>query len=296
VIAFLNEERFLEEAVLSVLNQDYPNWELILVDDGSSDGSTAIARSYAERQPWRIHYLDHEGHRNLGLSPSRNAGVRAARGTLIALLDADDVWLPGKLSRQVEIFRSHPGIGMTVEASDYWGSWNSDGGEDRVVPVGAPAEEVYPPGVLSRILYPLGRGAAPCPCSVMMTRETWDNAGGFENGFVGDFALYEDQAFFSKVYLREQVFVSGACGNRYRQRAGSIVKAVQGRGSYHRVRRFFLEWFANWMQRSGLANAGVRQDLERALRPYRRPVRHYLERQLVRALRTIRRAGSRWTH
>src|SRR5205809_3316024 len=71
-IIFLNAERFIDEAIQSVLAQTYENWELLLVDDGSTDGSTAIARSYAERYPAKIRYLEHPGHKNHGMSASRN--------------------------------------------------------------------------------------------------------------------------------------------------------------------------------------------------------------------------------
>src|SRR6266480_2117874 len=80
VIIFLNEEIFLEEAIQSVFDQTYQNWELLLVDDGSGDGSTTTALNYAERWPGKVRYLDHEGHQNHGQSASRNLGVRHAQG------------------------------------------------------------------------------------------------------------------------------------------------------------------------------------------------------------------------
>jgi len=112
VAIFLNGERFLDEAIQSVIAQSYPHWELLLVDDGSTDGSSALARAWAEREPHRVRYLEHPGHRNHGMSASRNLGLHHARGEYLALLDADDVWLPGKLARQVEILQAHPGVGL----------------------------------------------------------------------------------------------------------------------------------------------------------------------------------------
>src|SRR5438128_12540181 len=92
IIIFLNAEQFIQEAIESVFAQTYDNWELLLVDDGSTDGSTAIARSYLERHPRRVRYLEHSEHANRGMSASRNIGSRYARGEYIAFLDADDVW------------------------------------------------------------------------------------------------------------------------------------------------------------------------------------------------------------
>ena len=90
IVCFLNEERFLAEAVQSVLGQTFADWELLLVDDGSCDASSVIARQLAATDPGRFDYIEHADHRNLGLSASRNAGIRRARGRYIAFLDADD--------------------------------------------------------------------------------------------------------------------------------------------------------------------------------------------------------------
>src|SRR3954451_25115181 len=76
VTPFLNAERFLAEAVDSVLAQTYTDWELLLVDDGSSDGSTEVARNYVGLNPARVRYLEHPGHMNRGTSASRNLGIR----------------------------------------------------------------------------------------------------------------------------------------------------------------------------------------------------------------------------
>ena len=73
VLCFYNEKLFLGEAIQSVLSQEYRKWELILVDDGSSDESTDIAKAYAAQYPDRIFYVDHAYHQNKGLSASRNA-------------------------------------------------------------------------------------------------------------------------------------------------------------------------------------------------------------------------------
>ena len=84
MIIFWEAERFLEEAIESVVAQTYASWELLLVDDGSRDGSTAIARRYVRRFPDRMRYLEHPGHANLGMSASRNLGIRHSRGSYVA--------------------------------------------------------------------------------------------------------------------------------------------------------------------------------------------------------------------
>ena len=80
VLTFWNEVQFLPEAIKSVMAQTYRDWELLLVDDGSTDGSSQIARNYAKMDSERVRYLEHENHQNLGISALRNLGNRAARG------------------------------------------------------------------------------------------------------------------------------------------------------------------------------------------------------------------------
>ena len=111
VINFFNEERFLAEAVDSVYAQTFHDWELLLIDDGSSDRSSDIARGYAEHDPARVRYLEHPGHANRGAGASRNVGVHAARGEWVAFLDGDDIWLPERLERSVALAAGAPGCG-----------------------------------------------------------------------------------------------------------------------------------------------------------------------------------------
>src|SRR5262245_2814919 len=120
ITAFLNEERFLKEAIESVLQHTFTNWELILLDDGSTDKGANIAKAYAEAYPDKIVYYEHEGHANKSTAASRNLAISKVRGELVAFLDADDVWLPVKLEKQVQIMRKHPMVAMLLEASEYW--------------------------------------------------------------------------------------------------------------------------------------------------------------------------------
>ena len=95
----------ISRAVESVLAQDYWARELIVVNDGSTDDTRAVLESYGGA----IRVIDQS---NRGMSVARNAAIRAARGDFIAFLDADDWWLPQKLSRQVALMQSHPEVGF----------------------------------------------------------------------------------------------------------------------------------------------------------------------------------------
>ena len=96
-----NAGRFIAETIESVLGQTWPDWEMIVVDDGSSDTSADIVADYARRDG-RIRLIRQ---RNAGTACARNAAMRTARGRYIALLDADDVWEPEFLERQLAFMR-----------------------------------------------------------------------------------------------------------------------------------------------------------------------------------------------
>ena len=107
VLSFFNEEDFLRGAFETVAAQTFPDWELLLVDDGSTDSSGAIAADLAEGDA-RVTVVRHSGGLNSGLAASRNLGLTRARGRLLAYLDADDRWQADKLERQVAMLDATP--------------------------------------------------------------------------------------------------------------------------------------------------------------------------------------------
>ena len=103
-----NAEKFLAEAIESILAQTFSDFELIIVDDGSTDGSAGIIRAYAEHDSRiRVVKLD----MNEGVASARNRGIALSSGKYIAAMDSDDISLPERLQRQVEFLESHPDIG-----------------------------------------------------------------------------------------------------------------------------------------------------------------------------------------
>ncbi|MCI0693011.1 glycosyltransferase family 2 protein [candidate division KSB1 bacterium] len=275
ITTFLNEEKFIEQAIASVFAQTYENWELLLVDDGSSDDSTVIARRYAKNYPEKVRYLEHDGHQNRGASASRNLGICHGRGEYIAFLDADDVWLPHKLEQQVEILETHPEADMVCGATQYWNSWtgiSEDVQSDVTLTVGAPLDTLIQPPTLLTLLYPLGQGTAPSLSNLLLQRKIVESVGRFQEDFRGIYQLYEDQAFLTKVYLKARVFVVSVYWDRYRQHPDSCVSSVKRSGQYHTVRRFFLNWFEEYLCGQGAKETEVWQALQKALWPYRHPL------------------------
>jgi len=187
VTIFLNEERYLAEAVASVLGQTYPAWELLLVDDGSTDGSTALARERAARDPGRVRYLEHPGHANRGMSAARNLGIAAARGAYVAFLDADDTWLPGKLTAQVALLRAHPDAAMVYGRTLIWHGWTGrpeDVARDHVLDLGVPADALIAQPRLFFVLLE-NRAQTPTTCNALLRRDVLERVGGFVESFRG---------------------------------------------------------------------------------------------------------------
>jgi glycosyltransferase involved in cell wall biosynthesis len=274
ITAFLNAEKFLTEAIESVLAQTFDGWEYLLVDDGSTDGSTVVANDYAARHPEKIRYLEHPGHTNRGVCAARNLGLSHAQGSYVAFLDADDVWMPSKLADQVAILDAHPDLGMVCGGAIYWSSWS--GGNDVIHPSGHQQDLIVYPPETSLALYPLGRATPPCPSDIMLPTNCARALGGFEEQFTAQNQLYEDQAFLAKVYLAAPVYFSSKIWLKYRTHADSCVGRVHAAGKYQEVRLYFLNWFEEYLENKRNPNHRVRAALHRALRPYRKPRTHYL--------------------
>lgn len=106
IIPVYNYDRFLGEAIESVLGQTYKNVEVIVVDDGSTDRSSEVTQSFADRGVRYCHQA------NAGIGPARNKGVDLAQGEFLAFLDADDCWPSEKLERQLRAFADDPSLEM----------------------------------------------------------------------------------------------------------------------------------------------------------------------------------------
>jgi glycosyltransferase involved in cell wall biosynthesis len=131
ILPTYNRADFLGRSVRSVLNQTFSDFELIIVDDASTDHSKEVIDAFNDQ---RLIYLEHE--QNRGGSAARNTGIKAAGGKFIAFQDSDDEWLPEKLEKQIRILAdSPPEVGAV-----YTGFWRFQGGDKEYIP--GPAHRV----------------------------------------------------------------------------------------------------------------------------------------------------------
>ncbi len=117
IIPAYHAAAFLEDTVGSVLAQTFRDFELLIVDDGSTDQTVAIAERFAAAEPGRVRLLRHPGGINRGVSATRNLGIRESRGTWVAFLDADDLWHPEKLARQVSFMQTQPDCALSYTSA-----------------------------------------------------------------------------------------------------------------------------------------------------------------------------------
>jgi len=154
VMAAWNAAPFVAEALRSVLDQTASPAEIVVVDDGSTDDTAAIAAGFAGVTVVRQEHA--------GIAPARNAGLAHARGDFLALLDADDVWLPAKLERQLAAFADDPTREAVFSRFDEFG--------DIAFPP--------PPGTRR----PLSEQGAPLPSGLVVPRRIADRIGAFAEG------------------------------------------------------------------------------------------------------------------
>ena len=264
IIIFLNAEKFIEEAIASVFAQTYGNWELLLVDDGSSDGSTEVACRFAGLYPGKVRYLEHADHQNRGMSASRNLGISNAKGEYIAFLDSDDIWLPKKLEEQIAIVHALPEAAMIYGRTQIWYSWTGhphDAQRDHFYELGVQADTLVKPPILL-ILLLRNKVQTPTTCNALLRRTVFGDIGRFHETFRG---MYEDQVFFAKVCLRFPVFVAGECWARYRQHPDSCSSLAEKAGHNTSSRLALLDWLAEYLASQGVDAAAVWRALDEEL-------------------------------
>ena len=288
ITPFLNAERFLEESINSVLAQTYERWELLLVDDGSTDGSAAIARRFAAAHPEKIHYLAHDGLQNRGASASRNLGIHHAKGEYLAFLDSDDVYLPRKLEEQVPLLDAHPSVALMYAATEYWFSWSGrseDAGRDWIWRnYGAePHAVIEPPRML--ITFLRDGGTVPCMGSVLARRTAVESVGGWNESFR---TICTDQVFHAKLSLTFPIFIADRGWDRYRQHDDSSCRRVERAGHSEAAFERYLTWLETYVTEERVGDRELWRAVRSASRRYRHPALFRIQRSALRVEARVR--------
>jgi glycosyltransferase involved in cell wall biosynthesis len=260
IIIVFNGAPYLGEAIESVIAQSIRDWELIVADDGSTDDSLAIAKSFAAKDD-RIRVIRHPDGGNHGMSATRNLGVAESRGPVVGFLDCDDVWLPGKLAEQLDLLDRHPEALLIYGRTLIWKSWETGReADDFYYPLGVAVDQVHRPPRLVELLIE-NRAQSPTTCNAMMRRELIQKVGGFEPRFRG---MFEDQVFFSKALLEAPAYVSDRSWAKYRQHSESFSTRIT-KPAERKARLDYLLWLVGYALRSGLPGSAFGSLLFRAL-------------------------------
>jgi len=261
VICFFNPPpAYFREAIESVLRQTYLRWELFLVDNGSTNGSEAVAMEYVGESD-RIRYLHHPHRQNKGPAASRNLGIRHAAGRWIAFLDADDLWLPDKLAQQVEAMLARPDAVLSFGGILRW--YNGAEGMANEVEEHTDTLQVLPPGQLIRNL--LHNKTIPGMSALMVRTDAAVAVGGFEESLL----WAEDQTISYRLGLQNECLILPCWKVKYRQHPQSTTSALETKAGIFSSHLGFLKWVQNHFDSVHLADPALRSELRRLLRQYR---------------------------
>tara|TARA_Y100001960_G_scaffold179083_1_gene187812 strand:- start:5638 stop:6585 length:948 start_codon:yes stop_codon:yes gene_type:complete len=174
----LNEERYVPQAIDSVFNQTFTDWEIVFWDNASTDRSAEIAKSYGEK----VRYFCSEETYPVG--KARNLCINQAQGEFVAFLDCDDIWLPQKLEKQIPLFEKSPDAGLVFSDAIYF---NERGTICQIYKKFKPPRGNLFPHLLRKYFI--------CIASVVIRKSAIDNIEGFNESL----EFFEDACFFLKL-------------------------------------------------------------------------------------------------
>jgi len=202
-----NRARYIAKAIKSVQDQILDNWELIVVDDGSTDDTESIVRGFMEKDG-RISYFKNE--KNLGIAKTRNRGVAFAKADYVAMLDSDDAWAtPDKLAKQLSFFEHNKKLGIVGTNASFMNENSKAVGKHTNLPVddaGIRQTELY-----RNILMQSG---------LLIKKEAIEKAGGYDSRFT----ICDDHDLWLKIGKNWQFMILPSIDLAYRIHQGGITK------------------------------------------------------------------------
>lgn len=238
VMPSYNCRKYIAPAIESVLNQTYDNFEMIIVDDGSTDGTDAIINKYESNKHITVITQPNAGRHN-----ACNNAIRNANGSLIAFCDSDDLLREDKIALQVRAMQEHPEVGLIHTARTAIDENGKSIGHSHARDTGAPAIEVY------EATKKLFHHNYICGPTVMIRRECFNEVGYFNETLKQN----EDQELYLRIstrykfgYLNQELY-------KYRKHGGQITKKRDERELYkEKALRLFMEQYPDAVSKSDL--------------------------------------------
>ncbi len=222
VIATYNYGHFLSRAIDSVMAQTFTDFDVIVVDDGSTDNTSEVVRPYQDCSRFTYHPIGH-----VGVTAAKNYGLKRARGQYLATLDSDDEWEPTKLERQLQMFESNPALGLVYTRRMIIDPTGRTLGVDRR------------PLYRGRIVENLLLDNFICYSTVMVKKSVLDDVGLLDESFI----IPSDYDLWLRVALKYEADYLDEALVRYREHPGISRRAnwFERRKEVDRVTRRFLD-------------------------------------------------------
>lgn len=215
IIPTYNRAKLLPRAIKSVLNQTYQDFELIVVDDASTDNTEKVVKEFQEKDG-RIRYIQYK--KNKGGSAARNSGIKAAKGEYIAFQDSDDEWLPEKLEKQMKVFENvSPEVGVV-----YTAFWRVDSDKKTIIPSSWVKQKE------GNIHKELLRGNFVTTPSIVARKECFEKAGMFDEKLprLQDWELViRFSKYYNFKYINEPLLYSFFTANSISANQNALIKA-----------------------------------------------------------------------
>jgi SAM-dependent methyltransferase len=236
LMPLFNAAQYVAEAIESVRAQTLDRWELIVVDDGSTDESCAIARRYADQEPDRIRVFQHPDRANYGVSRTVNRALAQASANYVAFLDADDTWMPERLAHDIAILDANPEVAAVVSNTLYW--WLNGSQPAWIDRFNSPLNCVWPAGSFFKSVWLTQESDVPCITAFTVRTTALRELGGFDQSY----SVAEDMKVIAEVAFRYPVFVADACNTEYRRTSESLWSRSIADGRDAECRRQFRKW------------------------------------------------------
>lgn len=283
IIPYFNREEFLAEAIESVLKQTYQNWELFLIDDGSTDSSNKIAEEYACKFNRQIFSLQHPDGQNKGASAARRVGFDRAKGEFITFLDSDDVYFPNTIENELNWFSQNPEADVVCGLIECWYSWSKDATyfeKDFVIDPLLPLNKLYDPPEL--LIHNLEVGGRKPGINCIMLKS--DFARRIEIFWENPRYSWEDQVFWAKVSLNGKIYLNDGVLAKYRQHPASTCTNSINSGQDLQTIELFLDWLKKYLTEQNANDGDLWNCLDKFERNIERRNKHQKLLQIYRKI------------